>query len=355
MKDKLTELEERETLYDNKELIKKYIEQIKYNYNLNQAINSLNTKFITDKQKELMEKAVTETLKTELYNELGELGISYINIHLKEYGSVGRTQYQLLLNKDEAIDLSIVLSEGEQRLLSIASFLAELKTSSHKNGIIFDDPVCSLCAEWREKVAKRLVKEGKNRQVIIFTHDIAFLYYLKKEAGIDNQNVIITFRDVERMGDRIGIVENELPIHVKSAEKRIGWLHNRCQEARVLYNNNKTFEYNEKCKNIYSHLRESWEKAIEDVVFNRSIQRFDREIHTKQLQFVEFNREVYKKIEEGMSNSSKYCHAQPDEDSISFPEPDIVKNDIEELDNFISYIKGLRESLKKSENIKINN
>jgi wobble nucleotide-excising tRNase len=60
-------------------------------------------------------------------------------------------------------------------VVAIASFLAELETSSENCGIVFDDPVCSLDHLYRQRVAERLVSEGHKRQVIVFTHDIVFL------------------------------------------------------------------------------------------------------------------------------------------------------------------------------------
>jgi len=69
-----------------------------------------------------------------------------------------------------------VLSEGEHRCLATAAFLAELGQSGHTSAIVLDDPVSSLDHKHRDAVAARLVEEAKARQVIIFTHDLAFLY-----------------------------------------------------------------------------------------------------------------------------------------------------------------------------------
>ena len=44
----------------------------------------------------------------------------------------------------------------------------------HRSAIVFDDPVLSLDHRWRKRVAKRLVEETKNRQVIVLTHDLVF-------------------------------------------------------------------------------------------------------------------------------------------------------------------------------------
>jgi hypothetical protein len=48
---------------------------------------------------------------------------------------------------------------------------------------LFFTPVSSLDHMHREKVAKRLAEESAQRQVVVFTHDLAFLFLLD-EAGV---------------------------------------------------------------------------------------------------------------------------------------------------------------------------
>ena len=61
-----------------------------------------------------------------------------------------------------------------------SAFLAELTTADSRSTIVFDDPVSSLDHMHREAVANRLAKEGQHRQIVVFTHDIAFLFLLDK-------------------------------------------------------------------------------------------------------------------------------------------------------------------------------
>ena len=70
--------------------------------------------------------------------------------------------------------------------------LAELKVANRECPIVFDDPVCSLDHNYRDKIAKRLVEEAKSRQVIVFTHDIAFLIELESKAAETNGAVNFT-------------------------------------------------------------------------------------------------------------------------------------------------------------------
>jgi hypothetical protein len=69
---------------------------------------------------------------------------------------------------------SKVLSEGEQKVLALADFLAEARLSGISAPVIFDDPVSSLDHRRINEVAERITNLAQTAQVIVFTHDIAF-------------------------------------------------------------------------------------------------------------------------------------------------------------------------------------
>jgi hypothetical protein len=69
---------------------------------------------------------------------------------------------------------SKVLSEGEQKVLAMADFLAEARLSGITAPVIFDDPVSSLDHRRINEVAKRVANLAESIQVIVFTHDIFF-------------------------------------------------------------------------------------------------------------------------------------------------------------------------------------
>ena len=90
-------------------------------------------------------------------------------------GTEGVFYHKLVLTRNPGIEVPKIVSEGEQRCISIAAFFAELSTADDPSAIVFDDPVSSLDFQWRSAVARRLVEESKRRQVIVFTHDVVFL------------------------------------------------------------------------------------------------------------------------------------------------------------------------------------
>ncbi|MFT0763052.1 AAA family ATPase [Actinomyces sp. F1_1611] len=89
--------------------------------------------------------------------------------------SVGRQRKaqrrKVLSGKDKP---SKVLSEGEQKVLALADFLAEARLASITAPVIFDDPVSSLDHRRTKEVAQRIGRLADDNQVIVFTHDILF-------------------------------------------------------------------------------------------------------------------------------------------------------------------------------------
>ena len=67
---------------------------------------------------------------------------------------------------------SKVLSEGEQKVLAIADFIAETRMSDNSVPVIFDDPVSSLDHRRIGDVARRIADLASDHQVVVFTHNI---------------------------------------------------------------------------------------------------------------------------------------------------------------------------------------
>ena len=69
---------------------------------------------------------------------------------------------------------SKVLSDGEQKVLAIADFIAEVRLSGTTAPVVLDDPVSSLDHRRVSEVAQRIALLVERTQVIVFTHDIFF-------------------------------------------------------------------------------------------------------------------------------------------------------------------------------------
>lgn len=87
-------------------------------------------------------------------------------------GRQGRAQRRKMLSGKHKP--SAVLSEGEQKVLAIADFLAEARLAGITAPVIFDDPVSSLDHRRVNEVARRVALLAETTQVLVFTHDIFF-------------------------------------------------------------------------------------------------------------------------------------------------------------------------------------
>ncbi|MHC4146409.1 MAG: AAA family ATPase, partial [Planctomycetota bacterium] len=189
-----TELRARSNLSSRLQPVLSLNQRMQYKQKLITCKDDLKTRAISDKAREFASQVVTAALRDALNTEFMLLGVGHVKVKLNERVEHGRMMYKLVLDLPMAttIRLDEVLSEGEQRAIAIGSFLAELHLSGHRGGIVFDDPVSSLDHHWRRRVARRLVEEAKNRQVIVLTHDTVFLGELRDE--IEQQNVIHLMR-----------------------------------------------------------------------------------------------------------------------------------------------------------------
>lgn len=100
--------------------------------------------------------------------------------------------------------LSEILSEGEQKVIALADFLAEATLRRTVAPIVFDDPVNSLDYRRADHVAKRIVDLAVEQQVIVFTHNIMLTVALLEMAGA--RRVAVTYYDVRADDGKVGLV-----------------------------------------------------------------------------------------------------------------------------------------------------
>ena len=91
-------------------------------------------------------------------------------VRLEFIGRKGKAQRRKSLTADHR--LSQILSEGQQKVLALADFLAEARMGGSAAPIVFDDPVNSLDHRRLQEVSDRISSLVPTCQVVVFTHDI---------------------------------------------------------------------------------------------------------------------------------------------------------------------------------------
>ncbi|WMJ24340.1 AAA family ATPase [Paludicola sp. MB14-C6] len=283
-------------------IVSKYLEQLKWDMT---AENSkIKTNNITIKQKELFEKYVTEDYLKEFKEECKKLNADF-DVEITSRGSSGHTLKKLQI---KGVAPGKVLSEGEQRAISIACFLTEVHMDMRNTGIVLDDPVCSLDHKRRSLIVNRLIEEAMLRQVVIFTHEITFFMEIKTES--ERKNINFNQVTIRNFFNEPGDISPIIPWQGMTVKDRTGKLKNDLQGIVAVFNKGDMDMYYYKAKEWCELLRESWERAVEEILLNDAIQRYNPCVQTQRLKKAPFTQELYCELESGMTECSAWCHDQ---------------------------------------------
>jgi energy-coupling factor transporter ATP-binding protein EcfA2 len=355
-KDEKAELEARKLFSTRQEQVLDYVSQLRLAKKYESCISETEFIGITKKGKKIIIETLTPELIAGLEEELENFEAKHLRLTLRATGKEGETKHKLELEGIQIFpktNLSDILSEGEHCVVAIAGFLAELKMANHECPIVFDDPVCSLDHNYRAKIAKRLVEEAKTRQVIVFTHDIAFLMELESKAAEIGAEVCFTPQTVCRLSDTVGRCLDGLPWHTMRVKDRLTYLRERLNTFKGLYGVNQP-EYNREAAESYGLLRETWEAAVEEILLYDTIKRHGKEVQTQRLKCVKVETKDYTAIHLGMAKCSEWMRGHDKSKALSEnrPLPDEVMEDIEKLRQFVNEINKrhnlLREEREKA-------
>lgn len=125
---------------------------------------------VTELSKAASDQLVNHNFEMLFEEECEELRAPVLKVEF--FGQQGKAQRRKVLSA--RCKPSKVLSEGEQKVLAMADFLAEARLSGITAPVIFDDPVSSLDHRRINEVALRVANLAEGCQVIVFTHDIFF-------------------------------------------------------------------------------------------------------------------------------------------------------------------------------------
>ena len=339
------ELHARIVLEKHKQTVLDEIERKKRHAAYGLCIDDTKTTAITQKSTAVTKTAVSKKLKLSFQSELADLAFRHVEVELSEAGgSDGVLYHKLILTRAPGVELPKVVSEGEQRCLSIAAFFAELSTAEDHSGIVFDDPVSSLDYKWREGVAQRLVKEANTRQVIVFTHDVVFLLLLKQfaaELKVDQFD-----QHVRNLSKGAGVCADELPWVALKVKDRISHLKKLLQEAEKLHRDGHQSAYEREASLIYGYLREAWERGLEEVLLGGVVERYRPGVQTQQIgKIADITPDDCQSVETAMTKCSKWLpgHDQAPAARADIPDPEVLKADIETIEKWVKGIRRRRE------------
>ena len=234
-------------------------------------------------------------------------------------------------------DPSAILSEGEQKVIALADFIAETNITTINKGVIFDDPVNSLDHERKETIAKRLVEISGSKQVIIFTHDVVFFKNLEK-FGLDlfgRNSTSIKFNTIRATGrNAIGtVISDHSPVRDS--------LYTNPHLPKTYLNKAKR-ETDEDfslslIRSGFGALRSCYEAITATKVLASAVQRFDSLIRVSNIRSIKYDLPLYDRIIERHSFLHDLIegHLPAEELNISFT-TEKLENEITEFENILT-------------------
>lgn len=303
------------------------------------------TRHITLKYNDLFSKLVTKG-----YLELFEKNLSIlkrpINIKMETIPRKGMTYRQIGLRTDpnnpvEEAATEKVLSEGEKRAVALSDFLTEVELDPSSNGVILDDPVTSLDLEWRETIAAILAGDSKRRQVIVFTHDLPFLYHLKKHAEKENIDMQKHWIQTGEDGKPGYVYLENSPALEKDYTKT-----NRVRDVYKQAKDSQPQVQEAILKQGFGQLRACYEAFIIYDLFGGVVQRFEEQVRYKLLREVIWDESLTKEVMEKYEFLPRFIegHLHSDEYAALKSSPELL---LSEIDSFEALKKRLKELKKR--------
>ncbi|MFH1805222.1 MAG: AAA family ATPase [Pseudomonadota bacterium] len=317
------------------------IERQKQIARLEAAQRDTATKRVTTKSTEIAQALVTDALRAQFASDVASFGIAGLAVELRQQNSVqGIPRFKVALTRKPTAAIGQVLSEGEHRCVALAAFMAELATTENKSGIVFDDPVSSLDHMHREAVAKRLIAEAAHRQVIVFTHDLAFLFELNRAADDALPIPQVAISSISRGADKAGFCRNEPPFKARRVSDIATGLSIQLAKERYHFEQGNDDEWRKSVKSIAGTLRDTWEVAVEEVV-GQVIQRLSNHVKTAGLvKLTTITVPDCEAMRDGFGRCSELLHSAAAALNRPLPRPEALMG---EIDALAAWADGMRQ------------
>jgi len=346
----LRELKAQEWLSGQVEPIKAEVERLKKLAIVAKALPMTKTTPLTTKSNDIGKLELAQGYCDRFNAELDGLGGGSIPVRMNHKSS-GKGVYSFFIELKEAA-LSVknrdVLSEGEQRIVALAAFLADATGADSGIPVIFDDPISSLDQLYEEAVARRLVSLAEQRQVIVFTHRLSLMVLLrnaaKQRADLALPPVEVTTVAIGRDGASTGMPTT---IDAFSLKPKTGFEHikNSIVGIKKQDPDVRAILLKASCSNF----RILVERSVEDDLCSGVINRFRREVRTLNVlqRLHAITADDCALINKMMTKYSAFEHSQSMETPTWLPAPDELLADVQTMLDWIKDFNGRAEAAAK--------
>lgn len=341
---KKIEIEGRKALADRRADIEAEIRRLSARNAIETARRATDTTTITKKCTTLTRSHVTSLVRDQFTRETDRLRLERVTLN-DLGGQKGKLRHKpALLGARIPKPVSQVLSEGEQTALGLAGYFTEAHFDGSKSAMVLDDPVTSLDHVRRSHVATRLAQFSKDRQVVIFTHDITFVGDLSKAAGAED--VSLTERCVQRRGDGVpGLCVEQYPWKARDVSKRLQDLD---QQLAVIKRERTGWgqdQYESAVADWAGKLSETWERMISVEIANQVFDYGTSEVRPKMFRlFARITDDDDREFQESYGRCSQWARRHDKSPATNYvpPEPTEMEQELAAVRDWFARVKKYR-------------
>lgn len=298
---------------------------------------------ITKKVMEFSEESITEVVRDTFTRETDRLRLERVTIARTRADKGTLLHQPKLVGARQEVKVPRVLSEGERTALGLAAFLTEACLDGTKSALILDDPVNSLDHIRRGLVAARLAELALNRQVIMFTHDVAFVAELKRAAS--DEGVSVAERSVTRSRDyekKPGACSTSHPWKAKDVSERFDEL--RRELARIKRQSAAWDEkgYEDAVAVWGGNLSETWERIFSQEIVGPILAEGGLKVRPKMVKIMaRFSEVDHTEFESSYSRVSQWAKRHDKSALVNYVAPDTadLENELDIVEKWFKRVK----------------
>lgn len=319
------------------------LDQVKF---YNDWIALTNHRAISIKAGAISGQVITQAYVDRFNDELSLLGAKDINVELvKTRVEDGKVKHKVQLHGliIDTVKAPDILSEGENRIVSLAAFLADVTGKPQNTPFIFDDPISSLDLDYESEVARRIIDLSIERQVLVFTHRLSLYGSLEdwaKKKGDEWYKKNLTQCCIEAFEGTTG---HMVPPDTWTANTQTAnnILISKLGDAKKYADAGDLEIYKAVVPSICSDFRKLLERTIEDDLLTKVVIRHRRSITTdgRLPKLSKISPHDCKYFDDLMTKYSAYEHSQSLEAPKFIPTYQELLTDLETLKNWRSEFK----------------
>lgn len=339
-------LELLEQVKKSRAAIVKEIARLKERDALESAKSAAATTGITKKILELSEESITEVVRDAFTRETDRLRLERVTIARTRADKGTLLHQPKLVGARQQVTLPRVFSEGERTALGLAAFFTEAHIDSSKSALILDDPVTSLDHIRRALVAARLVALAETRQVILFTHDVAFVADLKREAAAKGVPVVERSVMRSRADERKpGACSAKHPWKAKDVPARLDELREELGRIRKESSTWDEKQYDDAVAVWAGNLSETWERIFSQEIVGPMLAEGGLEVRPMMVKVLaRFSDNDHCEFEGSYGRASQWVKRHDKSPAVNYVAPDVdtLEEELRLVESWFKRVKGYK-------------